>query len=119
MVMQQVQTGRLGEAVAEKFLVGKGYQILEKNWVCRWGELDLIAEKDNMLTFVEVKCRNSQVNGHPSEAITRFKKHSLHRSIERYILTNNVTKPWKVDIVCTRKFGKAIKIDHYDYVQLY
>ena len=42
MVMQQVQTGRLGEAVAEKFLVGKGYQILEKNWVCRWGELDLI-----------------------------------------------------------------------------
>ncbi|KKT84718.1 MAG: hypothetical protein UW82_C0012G0005 [candidate division WWE3 bacterium GW2011_GWC2_44_9] len=119
MVMQQVQTGRLGEAVAEKFLVGKGYQILEKNWVCRWGELDLIAEKDNMLTFVEVKCRNSQVNGHPSEAITRFKKHSLHRSIERYILTNNVTKPWKVDIVCIRKFGKAIKIDHYDYVQLY
>ncbi len=117
--MQQVQTGRLGEAVAEKYLVGKGYRILGKNWACRWGELDLIAEKNDALIFVEVKYRKAQYNGHPSEAVTYYKRHNLRRSIDRYLLTNHITKPWRVDLICIRQFGKAIKLDHYDYIQLY
>jgi putative endonuclease len=110
--------GKVGELIASKYLVEKGFSIVYKNWTCRWGEIDLIAEKENILTFVEVKYRTNINNGHPSEAINYYKKKSLQRSINMFLSKNYVTKPWRVDVLCVSKFGKSLRIDYYEYVSL-
>lgn len=62
--------GRLGEDLAAAFLTRAGYAILERNWRCARGEIDLIARDGNETVFVEVKTRSSLAFGHPFEAIT-------------------------------------------------
>ena len=110
--------GKVGELIAEKYLVQKGFSIVQKNWTCRWGEIDVIAERDNILTFVEVKYRTYPIAGHPSEALNFYKKKSLQRSINMYLTKNYITKPWRVDVLCVSRSGKSLKIDYYEYVSL-
>ncbi|KKS22640.1 MAG: hypothetical protein UU80_C0004G0030 [candidate division WWE3 bacterium GW2011_GWA1_41_8] len=57
--MHNREKGKLGEEIAAKYLIGKGYRIVERNWNCRWGELDIIASKGDTTVFVEVKYRTS------------------------------------------------------------
>ncbi len=110
--------GKVGEVIASKYLQEKGFSIVAKNWTCRWGEIDLVAEKDNILTFVEVKYRAGGINCHPSEAMTYYKRKSLQRSINIYLAKNYVTKPWRVDVLCVSKLGKSLRVDYYEYVSL-
>ena len=110
--------GKVGELIAAKYLIDKGFNVICKNWTCRWGEIDLVAEKEDLLIFVEVKYRNHLTNGHPSESINYYKRKSLQRSINMYLSKNYVTKPWRVDILCVSKVGKTLKIDYYEYVTL-
>lgn len=110
--------GKVGEVIASKYLAEKGFNIIHKNWTCRWGELDVIAEKDNMLTFVEVKYRVGAINCHPSEAMTYYKRKSLQRSINMFLAKNYVTKPWRVDLLCVSKNGKSLRVDYYEYISL-
>ncbi|MBP7835668.1 MAG: YraN family protein [Rhodoluna sp.] len=65
--------GKYGEDIAASFLQDRGYSILERNWRCEIGEIDLIAKYKESLVFVEVKTRSGQGFGHPFEAITRSK----------------------------------------------
>ncbi len=110
--------GRVGEIIAEKYLVQKGFTVIQKNWTCRWGEIDLVAERDNMLVFVEVKYRNSPLLGHPSEALHYYKRRSLQRSINTFLEKNYITKPWRMDLLCFSKNGKALRVDYYEYISL-
>jgi putative endonuclease len=116
--MNKKIAGKLGEFIASNYLKDRGCKILYNNWTCRWGEIDLIAEKDGTLIFVEVKYRNGGVNGHPSESINYFKKKSLQRSINIFLSSNCVTTPWRVDVLCVSKLGKSVRVDYYEYVSL-
>ena len=69
-----IEIGKKGERAAAKFLERRGYEILETNWKCKFGEADIIAEKDGVLVFVEVKTRTTVEKGFPEEAITRAKR---------------------------------------------
>lgn len=71
--------GRRGEAIAASFLEHSGYSIVERNWRCPQGEIDLIARQGAELVFVEVKTRSSVAFGHPLEAITAAKLARLRR----------------------------------------
>ena len=71
--------GRRGEEVAAQWFAQHGYSILDRNWRCRAGELDLVVRRDDMTIFVEVKTRTSVAFGHPFEAITRAKAARLRR----------------------------------------
>lgn len=62
-----------GETLAKNYLIEKGYRILETNYSAAYGEADIIAEKERVVTFVEVKSRSSLMYGSPSEAVTRAK----------------------------------------------
>jgi putative endonuclease len=73
------ELGRRGENLAGDHLVATGYQILERNWRCTQGEIDIVAFKDNEVVFVEVKTRSSLAYGHPLEAITVTKLARLRR----------------------------------------
>lgn len=71
--------GRRGERIAERALVARGYEILDRNWRCPEGEIDLVALDGASLVFVEVKTRTSTDFGHPFEAITPGKLSRLRR----------------------------------------
>ncbi len=71
--------GRRGEAIAARHLADSGLVILERNWRCPQGEIDLVARDGGELVFVEVKTRSSIAFGHPLEAITAAKLARLRR----------------------------------------
>ncbi|RFA22029.1 YraN family protein [Subtercola boreus] len=73
------ELGRRGETLAADYLVEHGYTILERNWRCRQGEIDVIAEHEGVTVFVEVKTRSGLRYGHPFEAITIAKLARLRR----------------------------------------
>jgi putative endonuclease len=73
-------TGAFGEEIVTRFLIQRGYEIIEKNWRIREGEIDIVALAPNgIFTFVEVKTRRSLAFGHPLEAINNEKAHRLQR----------------------------------------
>ena len=75
--------GKLGEQLAKDFFSNLGYEILHQNWRHRYWEVDIIASKNNMLHFIEVKCRSSDKYGFPEENVSLKKiKHLVDASAE-------------------------------------
>ena len=77
--------GRSGEDMAAAWYVRNGYQIVERNWRSRVGEVDLICARDNVLVFCEVKSRCTDRLGAPVEAVTRAKQLRLRRLAAQYL----------------------------------
>ena len=77
--------GLWGEAQAEAYLVNQGYRIAARRYRCRYGELDLVAERGDILAFVEVKLRSGRWEA-PREAVTVRKQEKLRRAAEHYLL---------------------------------
>lgn len=84
-MVQTRQIGTAGESLAETFLQSQGHRILERNWCCRFGELDLITQKDKGLFFVEVKTRHSDRYGSPLLAVGPRKQAKIRRVAELYL----------------------------------
>ena len=82
--------GKKGEGLARKHLKKLGYRILAKNYRCRFGEIDLIAEHDGCLVFVEVKTRSGLNFGQPAEAITRNKRQQISKVALEYMAKNDL-----------------------------
>ncbi|MFJ4168743.1 YraN family protein [Paenarthrobacter sp. NPDC089714] len=77
--------GREGEALAAAFLEGQGMQVLERNWRCSEGEVDIVALDGKTLVVAEVKTRRSLAYGHPFEAVGPEKLARLHRLATRWV----------------------------------
>ena len=79
----------------------KGYKIIERNFRCRTGEIDIIAMDGRYLCFIEVKYRNSTVNGFPEEAVTKNKQHIIYRVAMFYLKKNGIgfESPCRFDVV--------------------
>ena len=84
------QTGAAYEEQAARFLLEQGYQILERNYRCRQGEIDVIARDGSYLVFVEVKYRSSRQAGHPMEAVNRSKQRKIIRTAMYYCYQQKV-----------------------------
>lgn len=82
--------GDFGEEVAAEYLTENGYEILERNYTVRGGEIDIICMDKEELVFVEVKTRKSDIYGLPSEAIDRRKAEHIRCAAERYYQQNPV-----------------------------
>jgi putative endonuclease len=80
-------SGSQFELQAEHFLVKKGYRILNRNVNYRCGEIDLVAEKDKILTFIEVRMRDAGAVIHPIETLSVTKMNRLRRAIQVYLLS--------------------------------
>ena len=76
---EKKELGKTGEEKALRFLKKKGYRILEQNYVCKMGEMDIIAKEKDTLVFVEVKTRTSMAFGPPQLAVTPFKQRQLSK----------------------------------------
>jgi putative endonuclease len=82
---QHNKTGGLGEMMAVKYLAGKGFAILHQNWRHLHWEVDIIASKDNILHFIEVKTRRTKKFGHPEESVSDRKIRNLINASEEYL----------------------------------
>ena len=78
--------GRFGEQLAVERLTADGFEILERNWRCRDGEIDIVAVEDSTLVFVEVKTRSTLSHGTPAEAVVPAKAARLRRLATRWLL---------------------------------
>ncbi|MBC7342542.1 MAG: YraN family protein [Clostridia bacterium] len=78
--------GQKGEEIAAGFLMAHGYKILERNFRCRLGEIDIVAQEGDTTVFVEVKTRSSIAYGQAQEAITYRKRTKLRQLGEYYAL---------------------------------
>ena len=83
--MNNIRTGMLGEELAEIMLLEKGYRILARNFRCRHGEIDIIAVKNEVLAFIEVKTRLFDSCGSGSESVTAAKRQRIRRCALCYI----------------------------------
>ena len=83
--MSSRETGILGESLALEYLAGKGYELVQRNYRTRWGELDLILRVADVLVFVEVKARRGRGFGDPLEAVTPGKCARVRRMAEAYL----------------------------------
>lgn len=77
--------GRLGEDLACGHLEGEGFEIVERNWRTRDGEIDIVARKGKLIAFVEVKARRSDRFGEPEEAVTPSKVRRIRRVAAQYL----------------------------------
>ena len=93
-------SGDLGEGLALDFLEKNKYRILETNFTSRTGEIDIIAEKDKIIVFVEVKSRRNLKYGRPCEAVTKAKIKKIIRVAEGYIMCKNIEdRQYRFDVI--------------------
>ncbi len=83
-------TGVWGEKIAAQYLRKQGYKIVEKNFSCRYGEIDIIAQNGEFLVFAEVKLRKDVSHGEPKEFVTITKQTRL-RTTTRWYLSQHPT----------------------------
>lgn len=111
--MNRRSVGWGGEAVAAGHLERDGYRIIERNFSCRAGEIDIIAEKDGVTCFVEVKLRRSREFGSPLDAVTPTKRRRLVRAAQYYCILHGIAdKPVSFHVIGIDRSGDTPVIEH-------
>jgi putative endonuclease len=94
------QLGDWGEERAAEFLRAQGYEIVERNWRCAAGELDLIAREGECLAFIEVRTRRGRSYGAPEESVTPAKQAKLIELAQTYMQEHPALEcDWRIDVV--------------------
>ena len=114
--MTRSSLGAWGEAAARDYLVSHGYHVRASNWRCSEGEIDLVAEMQGTLVFVEVKTRRGGGYGAPQEAVGPRKARHLVLASARYLEDQNLTNvDWRIDVIAiTAGPGPRVRsLEHY------
>lgn len=112
-MLNRKKTGARGENIAADYLKKKGYRIRERNYRCRAGEIDIVAEKGDTLVFVEVRTKSDLSFGTPEESVTDSKKGKLVDLAHTYVGTHDGLPPnWRIDVVAVEldKKGKLSRL---------
>lgn len=106
-------TGRYGEALAARFLKEKGFLIIKRNYRYKKGEIDIIARKDNLLLFVEVKTRTTINYGYPEEAVSAKKAGLIIDAADYFIHKTSWNFNIRFDIISIT-IGSEARIKHFE-----
>ncbi len=108
------RVGKWGEETAVKYLVQKGCEIVGQNVRTPYGEIDIVAKKDEVFLFVEVKTRTSKVMGLPEESITARKREHMVACAEHYAAEHEIDH-WQIDVISIEgKPGSAPKVTYFE-----
>lgn len=100
MSFHRKRLGAAGEEAALSYLMRQGYRLLEKNYRCRLGEIDLIAEDGESVVFIEVKTRSNLLFGVPQEAVDHSKQKKIRRIAQHFLLSRGLEeKPVRFDVI--------------------
>ena len=92
--------GELGEQIVCMYLKKHGFRIIERNFTRRWGEIDIIAERDGILHFIEVKSVTREIQEYrPEDQVHAGKQKKLARTIETYLAIHEIGG-WQFDVAC-------------------
>lgn len=111
------ETGNKGEQAAADYLIGKGYEILDRNYRQRQGELDIIARhgKSGRIVFVEVKTRRRIVHGVPAEAVNHHKIKKIIRTASRYLRQRRLDDcPCRFDVIEVYALDTGWQLKHIE-----
>lgn len=108
------ELGKVGEQLAHDYLVEKGYLIKERNWRCKKAEVDLIAQKGEILAIIEVKTRSTDAFGDPKEFINDKKINRLISAIDQYVCSKKLDVEVRFDVIGIVISGEQIKLEHVE-----
>ena len=111
--------GEKGEELAVEFLQKKGYKILDRNWRFKKAEVDIIAQKNEVLIIVEVKTRTSNYFGNPQDFINQKKVQLLVEAANEYVISKDLDVEVRFDIVAILKNKQEFDIEHLEDAFLY
>lgn len=120
MLSQKRKFGDAGEEIAAKYLKGKGYEVIERNYLKPWGEIDIVAKNKGMLVFCEVKTREKKhVEHYLAEAsVNRLKIKKLQKICEHYLLEKRypIHQKWQIDVlaIAINKENKKARVKHFE-----
>jgi putative endonuclease len=98
--MKRIDVGKLGEKLAADLLKKRGYKIIETNYRCPRGEIDIIARHNKSLVFIEVRSKTSLEFGTPEESITAVKRERIRTAARHYLQTHEgLPEQWQIDVV--------------------
>ena len=107
------ETGKLGEDIAGHYLKQNGYVILDRNFECRQGEIDIIALDKKEIVFIEVKTRTSNKYGAPSEAVNKIKQKHMLQTIKYYLYIRNLSDEFiRIDVIEVYINNNVYKVNH-------
>lgn len=107
------EVGRIGENIAAKYLEQIGYKILQRNFECKQGEIDIIAKDKDEIVFVEVKTRANMLYGKPKEAVDTIKQKHIYKSAEFYIYIKHLENlPVRIDVIEVYKKKEKYFLNH-------
>lgn len=105
--------GDFGEDLAAQYMIDKGYEILSRNFSKPYGEIDIIAIKDDIICFVEVKTRKSTQYGYPREAVNYHKQQRIIKASQIFMMENNMNNYFMRFDVC-EVFTESRKINYIE-----
>lgn len=108
------ELGHYGEQLAADYLRKKGYVIAHCNWRSGHKELDIVAEKDGVVVFVEVKTRRDDMYGQPEDAVNRRKIKRIIDSADAYVRLFGIDGPVRFDIITVIKNDREARIEHIE-----
>ncbi len=115
--MKRRDTGILGEQLARNYLKKRKYRILETNYRCSHGEIDIIARRKDTLVFIEVRTKTGSQFGSPEESVTSVKRERLRATAYHYQQTHDKLPPlWRIDFIAVELDGQGqpSRIEHYE-----
>lgn len=111
------EIGKLGEDYAVKYLENVGYKVIERNFECRQGEIDIIAIDREELVFIEVKTRTNVKYGEPIEAVDMNKQKHLIKSIKYYLYSRHLENEFvRIDIIEVFICKNRYRVNHVKQV---
>lgn len=106
--------GLKGERIAQEQLLKKGFVIKERNWRFKKAEVDIIAENEDFIIAVEVKTRSTADFGNPQDFVSKKKIKLLVEAMNEYVISNNIDKEVRFDIIALTKEKDSFKIEHLE-----
>jgi putative endonuclease len=112
MSLMRISTGKRGEELAAAYLAEAGYRIIERNYRCLFGEIDIVAEEGETLVFVEVKSRRSDAYGDPQLAVGHEKQKKISRIAMNYLSERRLRhRPARFDVVAVKLLPAGHRIE--------
>lgn len=110
------KTGVWGEIFTSRYLRDRDYKILSSNYVCRFGEMDIVAQKGNTVCFVEVKTRNEKTDIRPMEAVDAGKIDRLRMTAKNFLSFTKIEAQLRFD-VCEVYLDDSNKLVDINYIE--